>query len=288
MTIHSWQFRSPELLSIHVARPHRWVLKRRTGGGALILHGEHHRLGAIREGVLSCPYTCRNHLGAARKVAVVQADMKIQRMRSGKAFLQPLADGSSRLPVQQLAEQKAKRSGVVAVELARSPPGLVVCQRRTEPIPIVDQLTLDRLVQANQASPMTEHVSQRDSFFAIAGELRPGGSERLVQLEQTFGHCLQHADCRDTLGRREKTAERVFAPELGFLSIRVPGPDIHNQFAVDHDSESRAYISALRKPREEYFRDFLESRIDISLEFKLNSVFLTGAGSGRSIAVNVQ
>ena len=68
----------------------------------------------------------------------------------------------------------------------------------------------------------------------------------------------------------------------------MSSPDVYNQLAIDHDPECRAHIPAFRESGEEYIRDFRESRIDISLEFKLNSVFLTGAGSVRSIAVNVQ
>jgi hypothetical protein len=68
----------------------------------------------------------------------------------------------------------------------------------------------------------------------------------------------------------------------------VTGPDIHHQFAFNDDAQRRANIAAIRKPREERIRNSPVGRIDISLEFKLNSVFLVGAGSGRSIAVNVQ
>ncbi len=123
-------------------------------------------------------------VGAALEVALRQADGEIEVERAGHLLPEPLPHGSARAAAQHLAQQIAEGAGVVAVPGARFPPRALAFEAHDEPFPVVEDVPVGGLVEADHAGLVGEQMPHGDGLFAVADESGPDRGHRVVQGDQ--------------------------------------------------------------------------------------------------------
>ena len=201
-----------------------------------------HRIGILRR--LLRP---RDELGAAREIARIDAELKIDAERRGDLVAIELTEALGRDAADDLADEKAERSDVIGGLRARRPDRRLRRQRLGHRLPIIDRARPKIVGQERQAAAMIEHPADEQRFFAVRGEFRPVARNRRVEIDLAAIDQHMQAGRGHCLADRHGVADRVLFPGLRLRDVAKSAPEIDDHAAVDGEREARPALFAARE-----------------------------------------
>ena len=194
-------------------------------GGALhrlrVLHGAHERRklradlrvclarGSLRRGLV--PDEGRVHVGRAGVLRRSEADVEIGAEPLGDVLAEVRPEALPAHSSHHLAHEEAEGEGVIAVPLARCPPGLLCGKCRAHPLPVVQRALRQRLSHGTQPRLVAQQPSHEQPVLASCGELGPVPRHGCLHVEKAAVDEMTRAERRrETRVTRAVNGHRSF------------------------------------------------------------------------------
>jgi hypothetical protein len=145
----------------------------------------------------------------ATAVFVRETDPEVQAERCDHLGGQEPADGRAGDPSDELADDPAVRTGVIAVCGPGRPLRLLLRDRRDDGIPGQHLVEGQVGIDDRYAGRVAERPPHGNTFLAFRAEFWPVGGDRGVQIELTPFHQHVSAYGRDALGRGQDDRRRI-------------------------------------------------------------------------------
>jgi hypothetical protein len=192
--------------------------------------------------------------------------VEVESERLGHLFPEVRAQAPARDLAHHLAHQEAVGEGVVAVDLARAPPGLLLGQGRRHRVPVVERVARERLAHRRETRAMREQMPHRELPLPRRSELGPVPRHRSIQVQQTGVDQTQCTDGGHSLGGRVDVHQGVARPGPRPRGVRPARPEVDDRLSLDGDADRRPELVAALEGRCKGIVNPREARIAPALD----------------------